>query len=132
LSEDEIGAFHTLARELAMDALVEVHDEHDVELALAVGAELIGVNQRDLKTFEVDPQRAARLAGSIPPEVVSIAESGIGGPEEARALATAGFQAVLVGESLLRAQNRREAVSALDGHEIGHRSSFAPPGRAGD
>lgn len=131
LSDEELGAFHTLARELGMDALVEVHDHDELERALAVGADLVGVNQRDLKTFEVDPKRCALLAGSIPPEVVAVAESGIAGPEDAAALAEAGYQAVLVGESLLRAADRREAVGAMSGLAVGHRSATGFPGFTG-
>ncbi len=137
LSDEELGRLHGLARELAMDVLVEVHDEEELHRALAVGAELVGVNQRDLASFEVDAGRGARLAVWIPPEVVAVAESGIGGAEQARALADAGYQAVLVGESLLRAQSRREAVSGLVGHAVapragvGERRGPAMPGRMG-
>ena len=76
-SDDELAELSGLAAELGMAALVEVHDEGELERALAVGAGLIGVNQRDLHTFEVDRERAARVAGQIPPGVVKIAESGI-------------------------------------------------------
>jgi indole-3-glycerol phosphate synthase len=131
LSDEELGRFHALVHELAMDALVEVHDEAELDRALASGAELVGVNQRDLATFEVDTGRAARLAVSIPPEVVAVAESGIGGAEDARALADAGYQAVLVGESLLRARNRRKAVSVLDGHAVAPRARVGARGRVG-
>jgi len=130
LSDDELGELHTLARELSMDALLEVHDEEELDRALSVGAELVGVNQRDLRTFEVDAERAFRLAPSIPPEVVAVAESGIGGADQARQLAAAGYQAVLVGESLLRSKDREQAVSALTGHEVGHRHD-PRPGHAG-
>ncbi|HUC35745.1 MAG TPA: indole-3-glycerol phosphate synthase TrpC [Acidimicrobiales bacterium] len=129
LSDDELSALHTLAIELSMDPLVEVHDERELDRALELGAALIGVNQRDLTTFEVDTSRAARLAGLIPPEVVAVAESGIGSPEDAHALAEVGYQAVLVGESLLRAPDRAGAVSAMCGFEIGHREASGVPGR---
>ncbi len=131
LSDDELGRFHTLARELEMDALVEVHDQAELERALSIGAELVGVNQRDLKTFEVDPKRALLLSASIPPEVVAVAESGITGPDDAATLAGAGYQAVLVGESLLRASDRAEAVAALSGLEVGHRSGYGVTGSIG-
>jgi len=123
LSDDELVSFLALAQELTLDGLVEVHDEAELERALDAGAELVGVNQRDLTTFSVDPDRAERLVGLIPPEVVAVAESGIqGGPEVAR-LADAGYQAVLVGETLVRATNRRDAVRALTGHRVGARAS---------
>jgi indole-3-glycerol phosphate synthase len=93
--------------------LVEVHDEAELERALAVGADLVGVNQRDLVTFEVDPARAERVAKAMPEGVVKVAESGIRGPDDAARLADAGFDAVLVGESLVRSADPRSAVAAL-------------------
>lgn len=131
LSDEELGGLHTLARELGMDALVEVHDHEELERALAVGAELVGVNQRDLRSFEVDPKLCALLAASIPPEVVAVAESGITGAEDAAALAEAGYQAVLVGESLLRARDRGAAVGSMSGLPVGHRSGSGLPGFTG-
>lgn len=129
LTDAELETFHTLARELAMDALIEVHDETELARALDIGAELVGVNQRDLRSFEVDADRASYLASSIPPEVLAVAESGIGGPEDARRLAEAGYQAVLVGESLLTSTDRSRALDCLRGHRIGSRA--APPVTAG-
>ncbi len=122
LNDEELGELHTLARELGMDALVEVHDEEELERAMQVGAELVGVNQRDLHSFEVDTDRARRIAAHIPAEVIAVAESGIGGPGDAKRLADVGYQAVLVGESLLRASDRKSAVASLAGHGIGSRS----------
>lgn len=113
LDDRELADFHQLATGLGLDALVETHDEAEVERALAVGATLIGVNQRDLVTFEVDTARAARVAGSIPDGVVSVAESGIGGPADLPPLLEAGFDAVLVGESLVRSSDPTEALAAL-------------------
>ncbi len=126
LSDQEISAFLTLARELTLDALVEVHDQDELDRALAAGAELVGVNQRDLTTFSVDTGRAERLVGMIPPDVVAVAESGIDSAEGARALADAGYQAVLVGESLVRAADRVGAVRALTGHRVGARPGVRP------
>ncbi|MBC8364084.1 MAG: indole-3-glycerol phosphate synthase TrpC [Actinobacteria bacterium] len=127
LDDAELGDFTVLAAELGLDALVEVHDEAELERALAVGATLVGVNQRDLATFEVDTARAMRLAAAIPPEVRSVAESGITGPEDAAVLAAAGYDAVLVGESVVTAGNRRAAVAAL------RRAPLGPPDlRAGE
>ncbi|MGA2036250.1 MAG: indole-3-glycerol phosphate synthase TrpC [Acidimicrobiales bacterium] len=130
LSDEELGELHALVRELAMDALVEVHDEEELDRALALGVELVAVNQRDLETFEVDTTRATRLARSIPSGVVAVAESGIASAEDARVLADAGYQAVLVGESLLRARDRRKSVSELGGHEVAPRKGAAVHGRA--
>ncbi len=113
LDDHELADFRALAIELGLDALVEVHDEAEVERALAAGADLVGVNQRDLLTFEVDTARAVRVAPEIPADVVRVAESGVGGPDDARRLADAGYHAVLVGESLVTRPDRAEAVAAL-------------------
>ncbi|ARF54317.1 indole-3-glycerol phosphate synthase TrpC [Streptomyces gilvosporeus] len=90
-----------LARELGLTVLTEVHDEDEIERALAVNASVIGVNARNLKTLEVDRTTFARLAPRIPPGVVRIAESGIRGPQDVAALAAHGADAVLVGEALV-------------------------------
>lgn len=113
LDDAELAAFHALALDLGIDALVEIHDEPELERALAVGADLVGVNQRDLVTFAVDTDRAVRLAPAIPAGVVRVAESGVRGPADAAGLATAGYHAVLVGESLVTAADPAEAVAAL-------------------
>ena len=121
LDDDELAQFHDLAGRLGLDALVEVHDEAELERALAVGARLVGVNQRDLATFEVDRDRAVRVGRAIPSDVVAVAESGIGGPEDAQRLAEAGFEAVLVGELLVRSADPKAAVHELVGHPRGAR-----------
>ena len=111
LDDTELATLHDLAVEVGIDALVEVHDEAEVDRALAVGATLIGVNQRDLVTFEVDTERAVRVAPCIPGDVVRVAESGIRGPADAARLADAGYHAVLVGESLVTSGDPAEAVA---------------------
>jgi indole-3-glycerol phosphate synthase len=113
LDDAELTDLHALAVELGLDALVEVHDEAELERALALGATLVGVNQRDLVTFQVDTQRAERVATRIPDSVVSVAESGIRGPHDAARLQAAGYEAVLVGESLVTAPDISTAVAAL-------------------
>lgn len=113
LSLHEITEFKKLADELSLDVLVEVHDEPELEIALKIGATLIGVNQRDLVTFEVDHDRALRMAGKIPSNVVSVAESGVRGRSDAQNLRNAGYNAVLVGESLVTAKNIATAVGDL-------------------
>jgi indole-3-glycerol phosphate synthase len=115
LDASELAELHALAADIGIDALVEVHDEAEVERALAAGATVIGVNQRDLVTFEVDHDRALRVVGSIPPDVVRIAESGIQDAADAAALAGAGYDAVLVGESLVTAGDHAKAVAVLRG-----------------
>jgi indole-3-glycerol phosphate synthase len=113
LDDAELCAFHALADEIGLDALVEIHDEGELERAMAVGASLVGVNQRDLVTFEVDTARAVRMAPLMPAGVVRVAESGIAGPSDAAVLAEAGYHAVLVGESLVMHGTPAEAVEAL-------------------
>jgi indole-3-glycerol phosphate synthase len=113
LDDGELAEFHALARTLGLDALVEIHDEVELDRALAVGADLIGVNQRDLVTFEVDTARAVRMAPRMPAGVVRVAESGITGPDDARVLHDAGYHAVLVGEHLVRSGDPATAVAAL-------------------
>ena len=113
LDDAELSDFHALAGEIGLDALVEVHDEAEVERALAVGSNLVGVNQRDLVTFSVDQQRAVRVAASLPEGVVRVAESGVRDRVDAEALAAADYHAVLVGESLVTATEPRTAVAEL-------------------
>jgi indole-3-glycerol phosphate synthase len=113
LDDAELARLHALAHDVGLDALVEVHDETELERAIVVGASLVGVNQRDLVTFEVDRARAERVVAAMPDDVVRVAESGIGGPTDAARLAAAGFHAVLVGESLVTAPDPAAAVTAL-------------------
>lgn len=113
LDDAELADLHSLAGEIGLDALVEVHDEPELERALAVGATLVGVNQRDLVTFEVDTDRAVRMAPQMPDGVVRVAESGVRGVVDATRLAEAGYDAVLVGESLVTAGDHAAAVAAL-------------------
>jgi indole-3-glycerol phosphate synthase len=113
LDDDELADLHTLAVDVGLDALVEVHDEAELDRALAAGAHLVGVNQRDLVTFEVDHERAARVGAAIPPTVVRVAESGVRGPDDAATLAAAGFDAVLVGELLVTSGDPAAAIELL-------------------
>ena len=113
LGQADLRRLHALATSLGLAALVEVHDEAELDRALDVGADLIGVNQRDLVTFEVDRDRAARLAASMPAGVVKVAESGIRGADDARRLRDAGYDGLLVGESVVTAPDPAAAVRAL-------------------
>jgi len=126
LDDAELARLHALSLEIGLDALVEIHDEAELERALAVGAALVGVNQRDLVTFAVDTTRAVRLAPLIPEGVVRVAESGVTGPGDAARLAAAGYHAVLVGESLVTASDPIAAVAAL---RAAPRPEPAPGGR---
>ncbi len=115
LDDAQLVDFHDLAIELDLAALVEVHDEAELERALGVDAAIIGVNQRDLVTFEVDRDRAGRVAAAIPDHVVRVAESGISNRTDAVALAEAGYHALLVGEMLVNSSDPAAAVSELVG-----------------
>jgi indole-3-glycerol phosphate synthase len=113
LSDRELAELHGLARAVGLDVLVEIHDEAELERAVDVGADLIGVNQRDLVTFRVDHERALRMGSVMPDSVVRVAESGVRGAADARSLRDAGYQAVLVGESIVTASDPRAAVREL-------------------
>ncbi len=113
LAQRELQELFETASQLGLDALVEVHDEAEAERALACGARLVGVNQRDLSTFEVDTDRAVRVAAALPADVVRVAESGIASARDVRRLAGAGFDAVLVGEALVRSPDPGAALAAL-------------------
>jgi len=98
---------------LGMTALVEVHDEEEADRALAAGARVIGVNARDLRTFDVDRAAFERIAPGLPGTVVKVAESGVRGPHDLIRYASAGADAVLVGEGLVTQKSPRDAVAEL-------------------
>ncbi len=102
LSVDELIAFSGIARDLNLDVLIEVHNEEELEAALQTDCELIGINNRNLKTFETDLGTTARLAKMIPSERLIVAESGISNRADIETLQQAGAGAFLVGESLMR------------------------------
>ncbi len=99
--------------EMGMEALVEVHDEREAEVALDVGASVVGVNNRDLRTFDVDLATAERLGPVLESAAVAVAESGILGPGDARRMATAGYDAILVGEGLVVSRDPIGTLRAL-------------------
>jgi indole-3-glycerol phosphate synthase len=114
LDDAELRDLHTLATgDLGLAALVEAHDEREVERAVEAGATIIGVNQRDLVTFEVDTDRATRVAATIPDSVIKVAESGIRDAGDAKRLAEAGYDAILVGEHLVTTTDPALAVRQL-------------------
>ncbi len=121
LDDDELRRFSALAQALSLTALVEVHDGPELDRALRAEAQVIGVNQRDLKTFRVDHERACSLAARLPSEVVAVAESGIRDSDDARRLAEAGFDAILVGETLVRAGDRASELRSLIAHPVSAR-----------
>jgi indole-3-glycerol phosphate synthase len=103
------------AQDLGLDCLVEVHDEDDAEIAVESGAEIVGINNRNLKTLEVDAETVLRLLPDIPAGTVVVAESGISDPADVRRLEEAGVDAILVGEALMSAPDPAEAVRHLLG-----------------
>ncbi len=121
LSNDELSQLLRVAAEHEIDALVEVHDVDEASRASDLGANLIGVNQRDLHTFAVDVERAERVVASLDSDIVAVAESGFSTPDAVASAARAGFDAVLVGESFVRAKDRASAVRSFVGFEIGAR-----------
>jgi indole-3-glycerol phosphate synthase len=113
LSDSQLAELHAAAAEQGMDSLVEVHDEAELARAVAMGATLIGINNRDLRSFVVDLAVTERLAPLAPPETVLVGESGIFTAADVERLGQAGVSAVLVGESLIVAPDRAAAVRAL-------------------
>ncbi|WP_349946508.1 indole-3-glycerol phosphate synthase TrpC [Lacrimispora sp. BS-2] len=102
-----------LCKSLGLSALVEAHDEEEVHSALTAGARIIGVNNRNLKTFEVDFNNCLRLRSMVPSDVLFVAESGIKSGAHIRLLSEAGANAVLIGESLMRSPDKKEILSGL-------------------
>ena len=119
LGREQLGDLLYLSRELDLGALVEVHNERELLLAVDLGAEIIGVNNRNLDTFEVDSETAFRLIPAIPKDRIAVAESGIRDPVEVARLEESGFDAVLVGESLMRARQPGPALARLLGATTG-------------
>jgi indole-3-glycerol phosphate synthase len=138
LEDRELAALHERARELALEALVEVHDARELETALEIGAELVGINNRDLRDFSVDVERTSRLVREVPDGVAVVSESGIATAEQLRALAAQGVDAVLVGEALMRAAEPEAALrelldasSASAGPAAASAGGRSAPGEAG-
>jgi len=113
LSQAEVVALSRSARVHGLDVLCEVHDEAELQKALGAGCDLIGVNSRDLRTFQVDLDTALRLAEKLPDGVVRVAESGIHFAQDVSRLRAAGYHAFLVGESLMRAERPGDALREL-------------------
>jgi indole-3-glycerol phosphate synthase len=113
LSDAQLARLLALTAEAGLEALVEVHDEDELARALAAGARIVGVNNRNLRTFSVDLATSERLAEAIPNGIVAVAESGIRTAKDVRRLAAAGFDAFLVGERLMTAPDPGEALKAL-------------------
>lgn len=115
LSRTQMAEFIAFGREIGLDALVEIHEGKELDGVVAAGADLIGVNNRDLTTFQTRIETSVDLGPYLPREAVRVSESGIGGHEDVRLLAGAGFHAVLVGEALVRSASPEEEVRRLLG-----------------
>lgn len=118
LSKEQLSEYLGIAHSLGLSALVEAHDEEEVRTALAVGAGIIGVNNRDLRTFTVDINNSARLRKLVPPEVLFVSESGIKTAADIEALRSNGTNAVLIGETLMRSPDKKAALDELRGHAL--------------
>ena len=115
LNDADAAKLIEAARHWGMDALVEVHNNAERDRALGLGADIIGINNRDLNTFETDLAVTLRLAPAIPRDILVVAESGLSTPDDLRRLADAGVTTFLIGESLMRADNVTTATRALIG-----------------
>lgn len=113
LDDATLARLHQLAVDLGMAVLVEVHDTDEAKRAAAIGAPLIGVNTRNLKTLAVDPDTFARVMPALPDTAIKVAESGITGPDDAARYAAEGADVVLVGEALVKDGNPQAAVAAM-------------------
>lgn len=115
LSEEQIKEYIGICDGLGLSALVEAHDGEEVEMALRAGARMIGVNNRNLKDFSVDTENSRRLRQMIPPEILFVSESGVGSAEDVSSLRGIGADAVLIGETLMRAENKKAKFRELKG-----------------
>ena len=118
LSKEQLSEYLGIAHSLGLSALVEAHDDGEVRTALSVGAGIIGVNNRDLRTFTVDINNSARLRKLVPPEVLFVSESGIKTAADIEALRSNGTNAVLIGETIMRSPDKKAALDELRGHAI--------------
>jgi indole-3-glycerol phosphate synthase len=113
LDQRDLASLHDGARAIGLDVLVEVHDREELRRALDVGADILGINNRDLRDFSVDVQRTESLMSEVPSGVTVVSESGIAGAQQMRRLRERGVHAVLVGESLMRSPDPAAALAAL-------------------
>ncbi len=116
LTDEELREYQKIADSLGLSALVEAHNETEVARALACGARIIGVNNRDLRDFKVDITNSVRLRKLVPQEIVFVSESGMKTPEDIAVLRGNGTDAVLIGEVLMRSADKKEALEKLRGN----------------
>lgn len=115
LSEEELREYLALTHSLGMSALVEAHDETEIETAVKIGARIIGVNNRDLKTFSVNTENSTRLRSLVPPDRIFVSESGIQTAADVDKLRRIGANAALIGETLMRAPDKKAKLDELRG-----------------
>ena len=115
LSGEQLKEYREIADTLGLSALVEAHDEEEIRMALRSGARIIGVNNRNLKDFSVDTENSRRLREMVPPEVLFVSESGVRTPEDVAKLREIGVDAVLIGETLMRAEDKKAKLAELRG-----------------
>jgi indole-3-glycerol phosphate synthase len=113
LNDQELGTLHKRAKDVDLDVLCEVHDQQELQRAINAGCEIIGVNNRNLRTFHVDLATAEKLGSEIPGSALKVAESGINSHSDIARLRAVGYQAFLIGESLMREDRPGQALSAL-------------------
>ncbi len=116
LSESQLKEYIAICETLGLSALVEVHDESEIQTALQAGAKIIGVNNRNLKDFSVDTQNSGNLRKLVPHDIIFVSESGVKTPQDVQILREIGANAVLVGETLMRAENKKQKLAELRGH----------------
>ena len=116
LSERELKHLTTLAKKLNLNYLLEIHDESELKKVLAMDVDIIGINNRNLKTFEVDITNSLKLKDKIPQDKITVSESGIKNYQQVQTLENAGFDAILIGESLIRAEDKKEKIRSLLGN----------------
>ena len=115
LSEEQLKEYREIADTLGLSALVEAHDEEEIRMALRSGARIIGVNNRNLKDFSVDTENSRRLREMVPSDVLFVSESGVRTPEDVAKLRGIGVDAVLIGETLMRAEDKKAKLAELRG-----------------
>lgn len=115
LSEEQLKEYLELAHSLGMSALVEAHDEKEIETAVNIGAKIIGVNNRNLKDFSIDTENSARLRKLVPKDRIFVSESGISTAADVDSLRKIGANAALIGETLMRADNKKKKLDELRG-----------------
>jgi indole-3-glycerol phosphate synthase len=114
LDKEQLKAYHQLATELGLSVLTETQDEHEIETAIEVGAEIIGVNNRNLRNFNVDRSNSVRLRELVPADKIFVSESGIKTAEDIRELYNAGVDAVLIGETLMRSDDKAGMIRSFN------------------